>query len=321
LSVVVALPFLISHTRALGANASSGSFWKVVRSGYIEENELPGGALGIVNLAPVYIALSYIAVYELTFKPRYRRRLLAFLALAFVFQLLTVARSNIMQFLVGAIAIVAIRRGRLPIRTTMVLAVVFLFLFGLFQFGLGKMESNWNASGNGRVASFVRSCAVYTAGPLVAFDKVIKYPRHVRNTWKVYKPFVRTANKFGAGLPELSQHLDYTSIAPGMITNVYTFYFTYYVDFGLVGVLFAATLFGLVSATVYRMARSNSPLGVVLYALVVYGIVMSAFAESVCLEVQLWLKAALCVIFFYKLLPLTSVRRSPRLRIGAISPA
>jgi oligosaccharide repeat unit polymerase len=269
-------------------------------------------ALGVANLAPIYIGLAFIAVLELTFNPRYRRTLMIFFGLVFVFQLLLVARSNIMQLLVGAVAILAVRSVRLPIKTILLSALVFLFVFGLIHFGLGKLDSDWNRPVSETAASFGRGSLAYAVGPLVAFDDVIKRPGQVLNTWKIYKPLVRLANKFGAGIPELSQHLDYTEIAPGLVTNVYTFYFTYYVDFGIPGVVIATALFGALSSTVFRMARRNSPMGIVLYALVVYGIVMSTFAESVSLEIQLWLKAAICVAFFYRLLPLTSLRRHSR---------
>ena len=312
ISVLVALPFLIMHTHWLAASSSYDSFWVAVRRAYTDQNELPGGgALGAVNLAPVYIVLSYIAVYELTFNPRYRRTLFIFLGSVLVFQILTTARAYVMQFLIGAISIVAIRRDRAPIKAAIAVSVLFLFLFGLFQFELKEMDADWNASGNEKVVSFFRGLAGYTAGPLVAFDRVIMKPNQVPNTWKIYKPFVRIINKFGAGLPELSRNLAYTDIAPGLITNVYTFYFTYYVDFGIIGALLASALFGFVSTIVFRMARSNSPLGTVLYALVVYGIVMSTFAESFCLEVTLWVKASICVICIYKLLPLKRMYDNP----------
>jgi oligosaccharide repeat unit polymerase len=314
LSIVAALPFLIVYTRAQAYNSSSDSFWTGVRSSYIEQNDLPGGGtMGVANLAPIYIVLAFIAVLELTVNPRYRRTLLTFFGLVFLFQLVLVARSNIMQLLVGAVAICAIRRGRLPVRVILLSVLLFLFVFGLNQFVLGKLDSNWSGPTSAKAASFGRGSMAYTVGPLVAFDDVISHPHHVLNTWKVYKPFVRLANKFGAGLPELSQHLDYTEIAPGLVTNVYTFYFTYYADFGIPGIIVASVLFGALSTVVYRMARQNSPMGIVLYALVVYGVIMSTFAECVCLEVFLWLKAAISVTFFYYLLPSTSVTdRYPR---------
>jgi oligosaccharide repeat unit polymerase len=303
LSILVAIPLLVIHNYTLAASSSYDSFWVAVRRAYTDQQDIPGGGgiFGVANLAPIYIAFSYIAVYELTFNPPYRRMLLLFLSLVFVFQILTTARAYVMQLLLGAIAIVAIRRDRIPIKATIAVSVLFLFLFGLFHFELKKMNADWNASGNEKIGSFFQGIAGYTAGPLVAFDRVIVNPNQVPNTWKIYKPFIRIINKFGAGMTELSRNLAFTDISPHLTTNVYTFYFTYYVDFGIVGILFVSSLFGFVSTIVFRMARSNSPLGVVLYALVVYGIVMSTFAECVCLEVTLWVKASICTICIYKL--------------------
>ena len=311
-SIIVTLPLFALHMFTLATGAPSDSFWTAMRRAAMEQSNLPGGGglVSIGSLAPLYLILSYIAVYELTFSPRYRRTLLTLVGLTFVFQLLTTARSSIAELIVGAIAILAIRRGRPPIRVTLVLVILFLLVFGLNQFLLKKMEADWTAPANERVVKILRGVAVYSAGSLVAFDDVMKHPGHVRNTWKIYKPFVRIANKFDAGLPVLSQHLEETNIGSGLAINTYTFYFTYYVDFGIIGVVCAAMLFGLVSTIVYRMARSNNPIGIIWYALVVYGIVMSTFAECVFLEITLWMKAFICVFLMYKLLPLAG-RSSP----------
>jgi oligosaccharide repeat unit polymerase len=310
ISITAALPLLIVYTRTMAYNSFSESFWQSVRSSYKELDHVQGGGpMTVANLAPIYLVTAFIAILELTANPRhrYRRTLLTFISLVFVFQLLTVARANVMVLLCGIVAIVAVRRGRLPTRAILLSVLAFLFIFGLNQFGLDK-AAEWSGPVSERAASFGRGCAGYTIGPLVAFDQVIRRPGQVRNTWKIYKPFFHIANKFGADLPELEQHLDYTEMAPDSETNVYTFYFPYYEDFGIPGVVIASVLFGGLSTAVFRMARCKSPMGVVLFPLVVFGIVMSAFGECVFQAVTLWVKAALCVVFFYRLLPSTSVQ-------------
>jgi oligosaccharide repeat unit polymerase len=315
ISILVALPFLIAYTRTMAYNSSSDSFWEGVRSSYMKLDHVQGGGpITVANLTPIYLVLAFIAILELTANPRhrYRRTLLLFIGFVFMFLLLSVSRSYILELLCGVVAIVAICRDRLPIKNILLSALVFLSVFVINQFVLKKMDAEWSGQASERVASIGRGFTVYAVGSLVAFDQVIRHPGHVQNTWKIYKPFVHIANKFGADLPELGQSLDFTDIGPGLDTNTYTFYFTYYVDFGIPGVLIASFMFGGLSTAVYRMARSKSPMGIVLFPLVVYGILMSAFGECVFLEVMLWVKAALCVVFFYRLLPSTSVQAIPK---------
>ena len=207
------------------------------------------------------------------------------------------------MLMVGLIAVGWIKRRRAPVRPLMLCSLAFVAVFIANQIVLHKNGASTDLSLKENAPALVEGFTNYAIGSLVAFDAVVSNPLAVENTWKLYKFFVRQANKFGGGYPELSQHLQFTHVSPHLMTNVYTIYFPYFVDFGLLGVAVLSLLIGAVSTVLYRFAVRLSPLGVILYGAALYGIVMSVFAEAFFLRIGSWLESVAIVSALYYLPP------------------
>src|ERR1700730_10844164 len=100
--------------------------------------------------------------------------------------------------------------------------------------------------------------------------------------WRVFE---LTANKFGASFDVPSVHAEFTDISADYDGNVYTIYFSYYPDYGLIGVCVVMI------TVIYHNAVRGNPRAVVLYAFVFSGIVLSGFCESFFLGANFWFKA------------------------------
>lgn len=295
---------LYMHKMSTLANTDDSFLLRFRRAQTDEDIRPLGGSFNLSSaLLPFYLIFAYIGTYEYSMSRRYKAQIVLMVGIAALYQVFSLARANIMQLLIGLVAIIAIRRGRIPFKMVATAGFLCLTIFAVYQFGLKKMDAEWNGSFGEKISTLTEGIAGYAVGPLVAFDGVVRRPGSVLNTWKPYKYLVRLGNKVGMDLPDIDRDLEYTEIGRGVITNVYTFYFTYYSDYGMIGVVFGGFVFGLISVAIYRMAIRAKPVGVVLFALVVYAIIMSTFAEEFLVEAHIWVKTVLCVVFMYYVLP------------------
>jgi oligosaccharide repeat unit polymerase len=132
---------------------------------------------------------------------------------------------------------------------------------------------------------------------------VVQYPASVAPVWNMWRVFQLTANKFGASFDVPSIHAQYTDISNDYNNNVYTIYFSYYPDYGLVGVCVVMAILGAVVTAIYHKAIRGNPRAVVLYAFVFSGIVLSGFSEYFFLGANFWFKAILYTMLAYRFLP------------------
>jgi oligosaccharide repeat unit polymerase len=255
-------------------------------------------------LIPIYTIFALVAYFEHDGSKSWRWRAWAWIAVALLYQLLSTAQSGVMLLMVGLVAVTWVKRRRAPLRFLVLCIFGFVTVFIANQIILHKGGASTDLSISENAPALLEGFANYGVGGLVGFDAVVSNPLSVKNTWKLYKFFVDAANKLGADYPELPQNLQYTPISPKLATNVYTIYFPYYDDFGLLGVAALSFLIGAVSTVVYCLAVRLRPLGVILFCTALYGIVMSVFAELFFLEIGFWLKSVAIVCALYYLPPI-----------------
>lgn len=145
-------------------------------------------------------------------------------------------------------------RGTLPARKLLVLVPFLFCIMVALQF-----------SRDGKAEQFVfgKFLSIYTYSPIVALgymDTPIDAPFGAHVFRFVY---VLTHALIGGSEPV--QALQHYSAVPYM-TNVYTVIRPFAVDFGMVGVLFGATAYGLIFGLMFRFAGANRQLPLIIYA-------------------------------------------------------
>jgi oligosaccharide repeat unit polymerase len=113
------------------------------------------------------------------------------------------------------------------------------------------------------------------------------------------------ANNFGAHYQVPSVHATYVTVGPGLVTNTYTIYFSYFTAFGWLGTALAMGLLGAVTTAVFRRAASGSPFFAMLFGVLAQRLVMSFHSEQFLIGINPFLKAVL----FFALVFMVSWRR------------
>ena len=107
---------------------------------------------------------------------------------------------------------------------------------------------------------------------------------------------METANGLGAHFTIPSLHAEYTRISQTEETNVYTIYFSYFKDYGWLGVTIGLFLLGSLLTWIYSYARRGNHLAMALYSMNAVGLVLSIHAEHFLLALNLYIKM---LVFFY----------------------
>jgi oligosaccharide repeat unit polymerase len=153
--------------------------------------------------------------------------------------------------------------------------LAFLTLFILLMF-TSKDTSDIDTS----IAVFARNSLIqYIIGPTGAFDYVLNHSSEYTNLPNhTFKLFLTIASALGIISYTPPPALDYFLFIP-FPTNVYTVYKFYFTDFGLYGTLAVITLIGFGHTLLYRKARSTSKLGLYMFALTMYPLIMVIFDD------------------------------------------
>jgi oligosaccharide repeat unit polymerase len=123
-----------------------------------------------------------------------------------------------------------------------------------------------------------RQVLVYAAGPMVAFDRVVRHPNVVPPVYPFYIVFLRAFKRLGfdVDIPGPGQFVRVST--DGVQHNVFTIYWSY-LDVGYTGMMLVVACNGFLATLVYRRALAGHRVSLVFYTALFYAIVFSPFAE------------------------------------------
>ena len=308
--LVAVLPLYWDHIQDFASAAASEDFWRSVRVESVAQGD-DWSIKTFVTLiweacSVLAVLLAATAVAENNGSRFSRIRMILLIAIALMYGMMAGASSGAVSLALGLIGIDAIRHGGFRTRMIIVGLTVAIVSFAVVAAVLSKGNIESSASISENVSGTVELVGVYLLGGVVAFDAVVQYPASITPVWSMWRVFQLTANKFGASFDVPSIHAEYTDISNDYNGNVYTMYFSYYPDYGLVGVCVIMVILGALVTVIYQKAVHGNPRAVVLYAFVFSGIVLSGFSESFFLGANFWFKAILYTMLAYRFLP-TSV--------------
>lgn len=194
--------------------------------------------------------------------------------------------------------IVVTKQNNVQIMKKMLIAIVlFLMLFVVIT----VMKYSYLFSDGNFVGVILDQLVVYGSGGFVAFQKQFDAMNFVRyggaNTFRFFMAIFDKIAGTNYALPLVQQ---FTSIGPGITTNVYTFYYWYANDFGVVYALFMQFLIGIVHGISYRKMSQMNLLGIYVYCLLIYPLVMQIFQDQYWSLSSSWIQFLILGIIFLK---------------------
>ncbi len=251
------------------------------------------------NLVQLSIVIALFSFNEAKPVRGWRIRSGVIFALALAYQLLTGGRVGALTLVVGTVAVLWIRSGHFRLRPLLPAAALFAFSFSIIAIQLEKGTARRGMSLVENIPSVVEGLQAYSLGGVVAFDRIAETPNVLPSTGGIWRTAQQMANRLGADYEIPALHAPYTSVGDFIDTNVYTMYFSYLPDFGLLGTAFLVAVIGAVTSAVFRLALRGNPAARVFYGLFFVGVCQSVFNEPFYTNVNLLSKALVILGLVY----------------------
>ncbi|MGH8402501.1 MAG: O-antigen polymerase [Gammaproteobacteria bacterium] len=314
--LVAGMPFFLQQIGSFtSAPVFSPAYFMQVRAGLLNQ----AAELNRAPLVDNLVALSSVAAliaYAVTDAAR-RSRLLVWglIMLAIFYNLLTASKAGVVSLVIALFAVHVLLRRRVSVRFLMLTFGGVLVLFGVVT--VGRVESlgqhlTWQQAIQVTWEWFL---GYFTESP-VGFGIYLNHPNWVSAVWSPWRFFERTANYFGNYFPVPDFNAQFVEVGPGKFYNTYTVFFSYYPAYGIGGVIGFMFGLGLVSAWIYRLALSRSPVGLVVYGVVFDGILMTIFSESLLLGLNFTFKLVLIALVIQGVRHIRLRRRSVAMADG-----
>ncbi|AOQ23310.1 hypothetical protein MTAT_18420 [Moorella thermoacetica] len=294
--LVIAFPFYLLRLYQLSAASGLENFWIGLRYQTTYGTGEKFGIFSYLIATARFMALT--AFYENYYSRSNRFLTYIIIIMAFIYDLLTAARLGAMLLLFGLIGIAWICSGKITWKPICIGVLAFLPLFSIAAILLGK-GGNLNATFSENLLGVLKSLQVYTLGGLVAFNKAINSPLSFDDSYiPTLRFFFAVANRFGANFDLPTFNTQFT-LTPEP-TNVYTIYFSYFLDFGWTGVIIIMFGLGLLLTLIYRTAIRGNPQGVILYGMMLGALMVSNANEAFLTSLSYWLQGILFTSLLYR---------------------
>ncbi|MEX2162776.1 MAG: O-antigen polymerase [Sulfuricaulis sp.] len=261
------------------------------------------------NLSIVSLLLAMAMHYENNGTGARRWRAYLAIGIALIYGVAEGTKGNAVVLVVMLLFISWVKTGRINPKQLIVggTSVLAFFSVGLLLVNYAYMDTGGLVESARFLLPVIQN---YWLGGLVAFDRIMLDPGSIEAVQSVNRFFLETANSVGASFPVPSLHAEFTDISATMDTNVYTIYYTYFLDFGWFGTVLCLAVLGGILTWVFRLARRGLPVAVMLYAIAAAGIVLSFHAEHFLLALNFILKTIIFFSFLYLVVARTAPVRS-----------
>jgi oligosaccharide repeat unit polymerase len=268
-------------------------FWQVRRA-FLNSS---GGKFSIINnLVPLSLILS-VYFYNI-YKKKKQKKILVYsiIGVAIIYQLLTGGRAGAVYMILSLIGVEIIRERKIKLKNFIILGGSLLFVLTFIAYFVGKGDVDKTQSFLQNIDAFYKDIIVYLLGGMVAFNNAVIYEGSIVSNGGVARFFLETARSLGFNVHVPSLHMQYTNIGPGIITNVYTIYSYYYIDYGLIGTCFFMFLLGIISYIIYEKAKNGNDFFCVLYGYFLAGLVLSVYSEYFYRSLNFIIKTTIVVL-------------------------
>ena len=218
-----------------------------------------------------------------------KKRCILFFMLNMLTCFVTMAKTQLLIVLFTSVLVLH-RQGKITKKQLLLVALICLALFVLMQL------LRTHEAGDFSLLNFF---AIYILSGSVAFDHF--NPVSFASGSNVFRFFVALTNRLGLTSVTANETiLEYTTIGPDSITNVYTVLFPYFVDFGYIGVIVFSVINGLLCGYFYKKSKNSEP-ALIMYAMLAYTIVFSFLGEILFANLSTFLQYAIYAYIPYYL--------------------
>jgi len=225
------------------------------------------------------IAVMVALVFVLDKETKESRKLaLVAVAMAYVIGILTTGRPQIVQLTLGLIVIAVFRSGNkrfIPNVKRLLPAILLLVIV----IGGVSAVTKADAQKSGVMPFVSKHLVMYVVGSVPAFDLIVRDPKNFQAmqnaTFAKLHP-VAASLGWNFRLPHGSFHF----VLVPFPMNTYTAYSSYYLDFGIAGVISFCLIIGLLHGWTYELAKRGSQAAMFVYCVYTYQLVMTIFTDQ-----------------------------------------
>jgi oligosaccharide repeat unit polymerase len=271
---LVFLPVFLLRSWQIYDSSNIGNFFVGLRTELVYGEENYGPLKYLITLA-VFNSTYRFALNSDTKSKKFK--LIISLFIAVVYAIFSTSRTAFF-FLLLTILGLKIFRSQFKLRHVALFTFIILTIYTVFDLMLAKAGS-FDDPLLDNLGDIQIIFLQYLLGPLSAFDRFLSEPSYLHFGDNVFRTIYVLLYNLGissAPPTELIQEF----IPVPFLTNVYTIYYTYILDFGIIGAVIFIFLFGLIHSSLFYKAKTGHPYYIYFYAILVHPLITSFFNDQ-----------------------------------------
>ncbi|TCO60259.1 O-antigen polymerase [Caldanaerobacter subterraneus] len=296
---LIVLPFFWFKLREIATLSHIDNFWVAIRYETVYGSANLGFFryfLGVLNLFTIFSYLESLDKISKTDKIK----AYFVIVIAIIYNLLLMQRIGIIFLVFAFIGVKFIYEGEINFQFLFKSIAVLVILFGIPAVLLGKGGSIHNSFIE-NIKGVSKMVALYTLGGAVGFNNVVMNPsRYIGTGFTTFRFFYAVLDRIGLAHYNLPKMVPIYTDTP-LPTNVYTIYYTYFLDYGYLGVFILMFIIGIFSSLVFKRAYiKKEKIYIFLYGMVFAGLIISCANEFFFTTVSYWIQAIIFLYIIYR---------------------
>jgi oligosaccharide repeat unit polymerase len=271
---LIFLPVFLLRSWQIYDSSNIGNFFVGLRSELVYGEENYGPLKYLITIA-VFNSTYRFAVDTDSKSSKFKK--VVSLIIAVVYSIFSTSRTAFF-FLLLTILGLKFFRSQFKIRHLVLFTFLILSIYSIFDLMLAKTgtldDPLLDNLGSIRII-FLE----YLLGPLAAFDRFINEPSYLHFGENVFRTLYAIFYNLGISSAPPSELIQEFISVP-FLTNVYTVYYTYILDFGIIGAFIFIFLFGLLHSFLFYKAKTGNPYYIYFYAILVHPLITSFFNDQ-----------------------------------------
>lgn len=294
-TMVVVVPYLIYFIKS---NVNSAVFVEMIqeiRILSVEDNLKQPFIISFMYVL-VYISTA-ISLYCLKFNHISKGTVFVVFSLAVIYGIAFGAKSSLVKYFLFVLCFLFLVDGKIDIRKTLFFAFLFLCLFYFISVSRGSdgVESDGIVIEN-LLAVLNKVCFYFFSG-IYAFDKYLNDPSQVRFGWDM---FLVLTNIFDKSVQNVGVNASFVTVLDYQVTNVYTYLFSAYYKYGVLGIVAQSIIFGIL-AGFFNLEKNMSLLKLTGLSLVLSSLLLSVFNDSILQNMIFYIKTIFVAVIIVRL--------------------
>ena len=288
LLAIAMLPFAVSHSLEIAAPGPFDNFLTNLRWARTVDNQ-PHKYFTDYIFPLILVAMFSVIVFWKNFCVIDK---IAIFIPGIVYVVLTSGRSFIFLMVIPISILLALKhRSRLGWIILGALCVLLLSYF-LPALLMGKVVDDPGAG-----VLLWPSFAAYLLPSLAAFQELLSQFTDWLNGALTFRTVFAVLSAVGFSVEVERLVMEYVEVP--VPTNVYTWIAPYYMDFGLMGIVFFSALVGCLSGVIYRFSQGGRPVATIAYAISCYPLFMQFFQEQYLTLLSQWMQFSFYLLILW----------------------